>query len=128
MVSSDSIGNAVVTAALARAEALVNGDRQRLTGLLHPQLRWTTYDGTVLDRDAYVAANTSGRLRWIGQSLDEVDVQVVADSVAILTALVTDVVRRDGRDETFRLRLTQTWVNTADGWQCAAGHAGPRMP
>jgi hypothetical protein len=47
--------------------------------------------------------------------------------VAVLTAVVVDRVRRGGREETFRMRLTQTWVRSAEGWQCLAGHAGPRL-
>jgi uncharacterized protein DUF4440 len=61
------------------------------------------------------------------QTLHDVDVQVVGDVVAVLTALVVDEVHRDGVSETFRMRLTQTWVNTANGWQCLSGHAGPRL-
>jgi ketosteroid isomerase-like protein len=30
---------------------------------------------------------------------------------------------KGGRDHTFRVRLTQTWVRTAGGWRCLAGHA-----
>jgi hypothetical protein len=53
-------------------------------------------------------------------------VAVVGDT-AVLTAVVVDVVERDGRQETFRLRLTQTWVREAGAWQCIAGHAGPSL-
>jgi hypothetical protein len=35
-------------------------------------------------------------------------------------------VTRDGQAQTFTLRLTQTWVRSPQGWQCLAGHAGPR--
>ena len=45
------------------------------------------------------------------------------DEAAVLTAAVTDEVTRDGRDLAFQLRLTQTWVRTAGGWRCLAGHA-----
>jgi hypothetical protein len=126
-VSSHEAVNAVAAAPRARADALVAGDHRRLAALPHPQLRWTTHTGTVLDRDGYLASNLGGELRWLGQSLDEVDVQVVGDAVAILTAMVTDVVTRDGRPEAFRLRLTQVWVDSAEGWRCLAGHAGPRL-
>lgn len=125
-MGSQEARTAVAAAARARARALVAGDRRGLTDLLHPQLRWTTYDGKVLDRDAYLAGNVGGDLRWVDQLLDDVDVQVV-DGVAVLTAEVTDVVERHGRRETFRLRLTQTWTRSADGWRCLAGHAGPRL-
>jgi hypothetical protein len=117
----------VVAAARARSAALVAGDRQRLAALLHPRLRWTTYQGVVLDREQYLAGNVGGGLVWVEQMLQDVDVQVVGDAAAVLTALVVDVVNRDGSPETLRLRLTQTWVNTVDGWQCLSGHAGPRV-
>ncbi|MFI5909987.1 hypothetical protein [Dactylosporangium sp. NPDC051541] len=44
-------------------------------------------------------------------------------------AVAVDVVRRGTAEpETFRLRLTQTWLHEPDhGWRCAAGHAGPRL-
>jgi hypothetical protein len=51
---------------------------------------------------------------------------VVRDT-AVLTALVIDEVERDGVDQTFILRLTQTWVRGSAGWQCLAGHAGPEL-
>jgi len=126
-VNLDEAANEVVAAARARSAALVAGDRQRLAALLHPRLRWTTYQGVVLDREQYLAGNGGGGLVWVEQMLQDVEVQVVGDAVAVLTALVVDVVNHDGSPETFRLRLTQTWVNTVDGWQCLSGHAGPRV-
>jgi len=36
-----------------------------------------------------------------------------------------DEVVRDGEPQTFRMRLTQIWLRTGDGWVCLAGHAGP---
>ncbi|WP_238011902.1 nuclear transport factor 2 family protein [Dactylosporangium sp. AC04546] len=109
----------VLAAARSRAAALATGDAEALRRLMHPDLRWTTYDGRLLDRDAYIAGNTGTGLRWRSQTLDDVDVVVTGDT-AILTALVTDVVEHG----TFRLRLTQTWVRSpATGWRCLSGHA-----
>ena len=114
----------VLAAAERRAAALVAGDAAALTALHHPQLRWTTFRGVLLDRSAYVAGNTAGSLRWLGQRLEEPSVVVVGDA-AVLTAVVVDEVSRDGRVETHRLRLTQTWLRTAAGWVVLAAHAGP---
>ena len=94
--------------------------------MLHPDFRWTSFRGEVFDRDTYVAANTAGDLVWHAQRLDEVTITVVGDT-GILTAVVTDEVERDGSRETFRLRVTQTWVRAAAGWICLSGHAGPRL-
>jgi ketosteroid isomerase-like protein len=113
---------AVLDAAEQRARALVAGDADALRALHHPALRWTTYRGDVLDRESYVRGNTEGELRWIEQRLEEVGV-VVEGETAVLTAAVVDEVERDGRRETFRLRLTQTWVRDGDRWVVLAGHA-----
>ncbi|HSR24624.1 MAG TPA: nuclear transport factor 2 family protein [Candidatus Eisenbacteria bacterium] len=117
----------VVAAAERRAAALAGRDADTLRALLHPAFRWTTFKGEVLSREQYVAGNVAGDLVWCRQRLDDVDVTVVG-TTAVLTAVVTDVVRRAGSERTFRLRLTQTWVRGADGWQCLAGHAGPELP
>ena len=116
----------VLAAAQERAAALAAGDADELRRLMHPELRWTTYTGVVLDRDAYVAGNTEGSLVWHEQRLERPLVTVVGDT-AVLTAIVVDEVERDGTRETFRLRLTQTWVREHGTWRCLAGHAGPRV-
>lgn len=46
---------------------------------------------------------------------------------AVLRTTVTDVIdTRDG-PQTFRMPMTQFWVSGDSGWQCLAGHAGPRL-
>jgi ketosteroid isomerase-like protein len=112
----------VTAAARRRAAALAAGDEAALRRLMHPGLRWTTFRGEVLGYEAYIAGNTRGDLRWRAQHLEDVAVSVVRDT-AVLTALVADEVTRDGREQSFRLRLTQVWVRTAEGWRCLAGHA-----
>jgi ketosteroid isomerase-like protein len=116
----------VLAAAERRAAALAAGDVATLNGLMHPSLQWTTFTGRVLSRDQYIDGNTGHALRWKSQSLDGTHVEVVRDT-AVLTAVVTDEVERDGIEQTFTLRLTQTWVRTKGGWQCLAGHAGPQV-
>ena len=115
----------VLAAAERRAAALVARDADLLLEIMHPSLQWTTFTGEVLTREQYVAGNTRGDLRWRSQYLAEPRVVVVGDT-AVLTASVTDTVTRDGRDRTFTLRLTQTWVRDPRGWRCLAGHAGAR--
>jgi ketosteroid isomerase-like protein len=123
MSGSNPAEQDVLVAALRRAEALAAGDEDTLRLLMHPDLQWTTFRGDVLGYEEYIAGNLHGPLRWRGQRLADVQVVIVGDA-AVLTALVHDEVHRDGRDQTFTLRLTQTWVRTAEGWRCLAGHAG----
>lgn len=112
----------VAEVAARRAAALAAADAATLSELMHPDLQWTTFRGEVLGYEDYIAGNTGGNLRWRAQRLDDVKVVVVGDT-AVLTALVTDEVTRDGQDLSFRLRLTQTWVRTPAGWRCLSGHA-----
>jgi ketosteroid isomerase-like protein len=116
----------VLAAAERRARALAGRDAETLRALHHPDLRWTTFRGDVLEREAYVRGNTEGELVWRAQRLEDVEVHVAGDT-AVLTAIVVDEVERAGARETYRLRLTQTWVRGTDGWVCLAGHAGPRL-
>ena len=117
----------VLAAAEARARALADGDAAALTALLHPDFHWTTHTGQRLDRTSYVDRNTDGRTRWRSQTLLDPEVVVVGDT-AVLRTVVDDVVRA-GDDGTarFRMPMTQVWVDTGRGWQCLAGHAGPRL-
>lgn len=114
----------VLQAVRQRADALVAADVAALRSLLHPDLRWTTFRGDVLNRGDYIAGNTDGRVRWCGQTLLSPDV-VLAGDTAVVTATVLDEVEHDGHAESFSLRLTMTWVRGHSGWQCLAGHAGP---
>jgi ketosteroid isomerase-like protein len=115
---------AVLDAARQRAAALVSGDEAQLRALMHPELRWTTHRGDVLNCEAYFDGNTNGSLRWLDQRLQDPDVVVIGDT-AILTAVVVDTIERTGSTDEFRLRLTQTWVRQDEAWRCVAGHAGP---
>ena len=121
-MTPDELG--VLAAAERRARALAAGDAAALLALHHPALRWTTFRGDVLDRESYVRGNTDGSLQWLEQRLENATVVVEGDT-AVLTAVVVDEVERKRRRETFRLRLTQTWVRDGDGWVVLAGHAGP---
>ena len=112
----------VIAAAGRRAAALAAGDEAALRLLMHPRLQWTSFRGEVLGYEEYITGNTRGSLRWRSQRLEGVTVAVDGDT-AVLTAAVTDEVTRNGRAESFRLRLTQTWVRTPAGWRCLAGHA-----
>jgi ketosteroid isomerase-like protein len=80
----------------------------------------------MFDRDAYVRANTGGRLRWLAQVLEQVDVVVVGDT-GVVRCVVNDQVQVGGEPKSFRMPVTQTWVRTPGGWLCLAGHAGPAL-
>lgn len=114
---------AVLARVRERAEALVAGDADRLTELLHERFVWTSHRGEVLDRQSYLRANTRN-LVWRSQLVLDPAVAVVADT-AVVVGTVQDEVERDGRPARFEMRMTQTWVRTGAQWRCLSGHAGP---
>jgi ketosteroid isomerase-like protein len=122
-----SAADSVLAAARARAAALAAGDVSRLAELLHPDFRWTSHTGEQFGRETYLASNTGGRTTWKQQELGEPEVLAVG-STAVLRTVVTDTIEANaGGTETFRMPMTQVWVLGDNGWQCLAGHAGPRL-
>lgn len=118
----------VVRAVEARAAALGAGDRAGLAALLHPGFRWVSHRGDEFDRAAYLDANTAdaGATRWHAQRIEHLEVTVIGDAAVAHMTVADDVTTSVGR-EIFRMPVTQTWVRTPEGWQCLAGHAGPRL-
>ena len=99
----------VTEAARWRAAALAAQDEAELRVLMHPDLQWTSFRGEVLDYEAYIAGNIRGDMQWRSQRLEGIRAAVAGDT-AVLTAAVSDEVSRGGRDQSFRLLLTLTWV------------------
>lgn len=116
----------VLAAARARAAALAAGDAPKLTELLHEDFRWTSHTGKQFDRAAYIEANTRGRTTWLHQDLGEPEVLMGAGA-AVLRTIVTDTIDTSEGQQTYRMPMTQVWVAGELGWQCLAGHAGPRL-
>jgi hypothetical protein len=117
----------VLSAVANRARALVDGDAAGLAAHLHPVFRWTSYRGERFDREAYVTANTSSALRWLGQRMEGPDVVVDGDTAVVTGVAVDDVVWADDVEQD-RLLLTMTWIRRGDRWLCLAGHAGTSAP
>lgn len=115
---------AVLLAITTRAATMVARDGAGLAAHLHPGFRWTSHRGDRFDGEAYVAANTTGDLRWLGQRLEDADVLVDGDT-AVVTALAVDDVIRGQATHQFRLLVTMTWLRRDGRWLCLAGHAGP---
>ena len=115
----------VSAAVQARAAALARGDAAALERLLHSAFRWTSHRGEQFDRSGYIEANIGGSLVWHEQRLEQLTVDIVEATAVVHCVVVDDVTTPAGR-ASFRMPVTQTWVRTASGWECLAGHAGPR--
>jgi hypothetical protein len=68
----------------------------------------TSHRGEVIDRTAYVAADTH-RLRWASPEFNDPKVITVGDT-AVAVETLRDLVEREGRPVAFVMRIAQTWV------------------
>jgi ketosteroid isomerase-like protein len=79
-----------------------------------------------MDRDTYIDTFTAGSTRWRLQELRDPEVVVVGDTAVLFCTVDHDLDGPDGH-ETFRRRMVQTWVWTADRWLCVTAHGGHRV-
>ncbi len=117
---------AVIRAAEARAEALANGDADRLREMLHADFRWVSHAGERFDRESYVASTTDGQSDWSEQRLTDINV-VAHEHTAVLRCTVVDTVDRGHGPREYRMPMTQVWIQREGRWVCLAGHAGARF-
>jgi hypothetical protein len=115
----------VRAAAERRARALANRDWATLESVLHPEFVYVNAQGIRLSREAYLGFVRDGPLRWIEQTLEDVEV-VALDSVAVLTATVVDDVRIGEDKHRLVFASTQTYVREGDQWLYLAGQTGPK--
>ena len=123
MTAPDTAG--LEAAVHQRADALGRGDREMLESLMHPDAVWTTHTGLVLERDAYIARNTS-QVKWRKQDV-RVERLRIDEGIGIVLAIVDDVVDGERAAERFTMRVTLVWRHYEEhGWRLLAAHAGPR--
>jgi hypothetical protein len=121
-----TVQDEVLAAAERRAAVLASGDERALRVLLHSDFAWTSHTGEQFDLESDLASNLGCRTRWHGQVLRDPSI-IVVGSAAVLRCTVADSVTTTKGREEFEMPMTQTWVWSDAGWQCLAGHAGPRV-
>jgi hypothetical protein len=104
-----------------RATALAQRDWETVGAQLHPQFVYVNANGHRLDRDAYLAFLREGPVRWVSQTLEDVQV-IQADGVAVLVATVVDDTVWNGEPARWTFVSTQTYVGEQGAWLYLAGH------
>ena len=109
------------------ARALKTKDRKLLGAIVAPNFTFIEPDGTVKNRDAYLADRSSD----IGdiESFELVDLKVsVLRNCALTSGLSTITERRQGRRYSFDLRWKELWLKDNGSWKVVASQATPVNP
>lgn len=101
-----------------RCQALLNGDTERLKGLMHPDLFHVHARGNVENFESYT---TSGALRssyTTLQRFDDLKVQVLGDA-ALMTGRQLAISSRRATGEQVHIdsMVTQVWARNGNHWQ-----------
>jgi ketosteroid isomerase-like protein len=119
--SFDSEKARIVSLENAWNEAEKHKDGKAIDGLLASSFSYTDSDGTLMNKEQYLASITAAGYR---------PDQIVNDSMEVHpyehAAVVTGTYREKGADKgkaySRRGRFTDMWVQEKGGWLCAASH------
>lgn len=122
--SDDGGKNEVLQAEARRIKALVNDDIATLDRIFSPELSYTHSNGQTESKSEYLAALTSGRLKY--KSIEHVE-QVVRlyGKTAVLTAGTKIVAVNANRESRVTLRFTAVYVVQNGEWQMIAWQSTP---
>ena len=115
----------VLEAVLAGSAALVAKDAAALDPLLSDDFLYTTAEGQVLGKAAYLARYLEAPdVHWYAQDLDDIRVRVYGAS-AVVICRVHDIAALGDQGINAFSRATYSYVVQAGRWRCVAGQAAP---
>jgi len=107
--------------------ALKTKDRQILDAIVAPNFTFIEPDGTVKDRDEYLADRSSDIAAL--ESFELADLKVsVFENCALASGLSKITERRQGKRYRFSLRWKELWLKDNGSWQVVASQATPVNP
>ena len=107
--------------------ALKTKDRQILDAIVAPNFTFIEPDGTVKDRDEYLADRSSDIAAIDSFELADLKVSVFKNC-ALASGLSKITERRQGKRYRFSLRWKELWLKDNGSWQVVASQATPVNP
>jgi len=112
----------ILTLEVAWNQAVQSRDAKALRILLAPEVVYIDYDGTVMDREQYLASVDSP---------PNVPLQIVNESmtvrmygaVAVVNGVYRETGAKNGKPYLHRERFTDTWVREGGSWLCVASQS-----
>jgi len=119
--SFDSEKARVLSLENAWNEAEKHKDAKAIDGLLAATFAYTDSDGTLMNKEQYLASITEPAYKPDQIVNDSMEVHPY-DHAAVVTGTYREKGAEKGKAYSRRGRFTDTWVQEKGGWLCAASH------
>jgi hypothetical protein len=103
-------------------QAVQQKDRGALNMLLGPELLYIDYDGTLMDRDAYLASVQSPSIHPARIFSESMNARLF-NTAAVVSGVYREEGTRDGKPYLLRERFTDIWVRRNESWVCVASQS-----
>jgi ketosteroid isomerase-like protein len=103
-------------------QAVHEKDIAALKMLLGPELVYVDFDGTLMDKSAYVASIQSQTLHPEKIVSESMNVHLYG-TVAVVNGVYRESGAKNGKPYVLRERFTDTWIRQSDSWVCVASHS-----
>lgn len=120
--AQDSIQSRILALENAWSHALQERDAKAVRELVGDELIYIEYDGTVMDKERYLASLKSSPQHADQIVNESIKVKVYGAS-AVAVGLYREKGTRHGKPYLFRERYVDTWLNRNGMWVCVASQS-----
>jgi hypothetical protein len=103
-------------------QAVQQKDRGALNMLLAPELLYIDYDGTLMDREAYLASVQSPSINAARISSESMDARMFS-AAAVVSGVYREEGTKDGKPYLLRERFTDIWIRRKESWVCVSSQS-----
>jgi hypothetical protein len=103
-------------------QAVQQKDRGALNMLLGSELLYIEYDGTLMDREAYLASLQSPSIHAARIFSESMNARVFS-AAAVVNGVYLEEGTRDGKPYLLRERFTDIWVRRKESWVCVSSQS-----
>jgi ketosteroid isomerase-like protein len=104
-------------------QAEQNKDATALAGLLANDLVYVDYDGSLSNKEQFLASIKNGDVSSEQINNEGVTVRLYNDNVAVSTGIYRDKGVEKGKPFLRRGRFTNVWIKQSGSWQCIASQS-----
>jgi ketosteroid isomerase-like protein len=103
-------------------QAVRGKDTVALKLLLGPELVYVDYDGTLMDKEQYLASVQSQLMQPERIVSESMNVHLYG-AAAVVEGIYRETGEKNGKPYTLRERFSDTWILRNESWECVASHS-----